>query len=169
MPRAGSDNERVNAMLLRLDKVRTAGKGWVARCPAHKDGSASLSICEGRDGRVLLNCFAGCSAASVLTAIGLTMEDLYANTMKEDMTNEERADMHEKFMRAKWQAALDNLDREATFLMIVAAAMVRGEKLDTDTTRKLYRTVKLLADAKTTLSTGPARPRTPFFKPERKT
>lgn len=36
------------------------GNGWTARCPAHEDRNPSLSIREGREGRVLVKCFAGC-------------------------------------------------------------------------------------------------------------
>jgi hypothetical protein len=37
-----------------------SGNGWSCRCPAHDDAEASLSVSVGRDGRTLLNCFAGC-------------------------------------------------------------------------------------------------------------
>lgn len=47
-----------------------------ARCPAHDDRRASLSISEGADGRALLHCHAGCEIADVMRAIGLTMADL---------------------------------------------------------------------------------------------
>ena len=51
---------------------------WQAKCPAHEDGSPSLSIREGRDGRVLLNCFAGCRLTSILNAVGLHIRDIFA-------------------------------------------------------------------------------------------
>jgi hypothetical protein len=57
--------------------ARRSGRGWIARCPAHKDRSPSLSIGEGRDGRILLHCFAGCSTVSVLAACGLSMSHLF--------------------------------------------------------------------------------------------
>ena len=41
----------------------------LAPCPAHDDSSPSLSIGIGDDGRTLLNCFAGCSHASVVSAL----------------------------------------------------------------------------------------------------
>ena len=52
------------------------GKGWQARCPAHEDKSPSLSVTASDDGKVLLYCHAGCDAASVCGALGLTMADL---------------------------------------------------------------------------------------------
>lgn len=67
-----------DAVLLRLDRVRRTGKDrWIARCPAHKDRTASLSIRELGDGRVLCHCFAGCEVDAVLGAIGLDLVDLY--------------------------------------------------------------------------------------------
>lgn len=67
----------IENILQHLDKVKKTGKGYQARCPAHDDGGPSLSLREGDDGRVLLHCFAGCSTASVMAAIGLTMADLF--------------------------------------------------------------------------------------------
>jgi len=49
----------------------------MARCPAHDDTQPSLSITEGRDGRVLLHCFAECPTEKIVSAIGLTMRDLF--------------------------------------------------------------------------------------------
>ena len=47
-----------------------------ARCPAHEDHRASLGATR-RDDRVLMHCFAGCSTASVVHKIGLTLADLF--------------------------------------------------------------------------------------------
>jgi len=49
----------------------------MASCPAHPDPDPSLSIAEGRDGRVLIHCFAGCTVEAVLKAAGLRMSDLF--------------------------------------------------------------------------------------------
>lgn len=58
--------------------LKRAGDGkWQSRCPAHKDGTPSLSIGIGLGGRVLANCFAGCTAAQVVESIGLTESDLF--------------------------------------------------------------------------------------------
>jgi hypothetical protein len=63
--------------------ARCSGGGWIAHCPgplhAHGDKSPSLSISEGRDGRVLMNCFAGCSTDSILAVAGLSFSDLFAD------------------------------------------------------------------------------------------
>jgi putative DNA primase/helicase len=56
---------------------RASGAGWVACCPAHDDRRASLSIGEGARGRTLLNCFANCGTDAIVSAMGLTMADLF--------------------------------------------------------------------------------------------
>jgi hypothetical protein len=62
-----------------LKTVRNAGPGrWVACCPAHPDRNPSLSIATGADGRILVRCFAGCSLPAILTAMRLSMRDLFA-------------------------------------------------------------------------------------------
>lgn len=61
-----------------LDAVRTTGPGrWIARCPAHYDKTPSLSIRETGDGTLLIRCWAGCSAADVVRATGLSLVDLF--------------------------------------------------------------------------------------------
>lgn len=66
-------------VLLRfLDGLKAAGPGrWLSRCPSHHDTHPSLSIRETGDGTLLLRCWAGCSAADVVTACGLTLADLF--------------------------------------------------------------------------------------------
>jgi len=67
----------IERLLGGLSKVKNTGKNdWVACCPAHADKSPSLSITEKSDGRVLLKCFAGCSADEVVGAIGMQLSDL---------------------------------------------------------------------------------------------
>ena len=65
-------------LLSKLDKVKRTGAGrWLACCPAHADKGPSLSLRETDDGRVLVHCFAGCSAVDILAAVGLELRDLY--------------------------------------------------------------------------------------------
>jgi hypothetical protein len=62
------------------DSPRKSGNGWEAKCPAHEDRHASLSVGIGLDGRVLLDCHAGCSTENVLVALGLGMADLFEHS-----------------------------------------------------------------------------------------
>lgn len=57
-------------LLSRLEGVRQKGDRAMALCPAHSDLSHSLSIRQEGE-RVLVNCFAGCGALSVLESVGL--------------------------------------------------------------------------------------------------
>lgn len=59
----------VRHVLSRLDAVRRSGAGWVARCPAHEDREPSLSVGIGREGHVLLHCFAGCAFPDIVAAL----------------------------------------------------------------------------------------------------
>ncbi len=65
-------------VLSRLDKVKQGrADRWTACCPAHDDKTPSLAITEAGDGTVLLRCWAGCTAAEIVTAIGLELRDLF--------------------------------------------------------------------------------------------
>jgi len=70
---------KVDLILDRLKGVQRNGVGWSARCPAHKDTHNSLSISTGDDGRVLINCHAGCSFDDVCAAIDFRQSDLFAD------------------------------------------------------------------------------------------
>lgn len=63
-------------VMSRFDKAQRAGAGYSARCPAHEDRKASLTITPSTD-KVLLHCHAGCSTDDVLRAAGLTFADLF--------------------------------------------------------------------------------------------
>jgi len=66
----------VELVLSKLPDAKQAGKGWSARCPAHDDHRASLSVSEGKDGRALVKCHAGCKLDAVCAAIDLRVVDL---------------------------------------------------------------------------------------------
>lgn len=118
----------IELILGALDRPRKAGRGWTAKCPAHEDRTASLSVGEGHDGRVLLHCFAGCDAGAIVAALGFSLADLYPGKPDiADMTREQRSEMREGSRQAQWRAALGVLSFEATIVRIVAAAVKRGE------------------------------------------
>lgn len=52
-----------------------SGRNW--QCPAHPDGSPSLSVSEGDGGSVLIHCFSGCSTKAVMAALGLGLGALF--------------------------------------------------------------------------------------------
>jgi len=57
-------------LLPRLKKVKKAGRGFTACCPAHDDKNPSFSIADGDRG-ILFHCFAGCSVERIKSALGL--------------------------------------------------------------------------------------------------
>lgn len=67
----------VDKVLHRLNGVKSDGDGWMALCPTHDDTRPSLSVDTGDDGRVLLNCFAGCETDEIVRSLGFEMSDLF--------------------------------------------------------------------------------------------
>ncbi len=68
----------VQAVLDRLEHVKEArpGEQWEARCPAHDDRHASLSVGQGAKGAVL-TCHAGCDTGEIVGALGLELTQLF--------------------------------------------------------------------------------------------
>ena len=67
----------IDKILERLDTKPNGKNKYMARCPAHDDGSPSLAIGEGQDGKVILHCFAGCQVYDIVTSLGLELGDLF--------------------------------------------------------------------------------------------
>lgn len=63
-------------MLERLKSPRKSGGGYVARCPAHDDAHASLSIAAGNSVPVVLSCKAGCEFDAITAALGFAKGEL---------------------------------------------------------------------------------------------
>lgn len=76
------NTQPVETILSRLAGVRKIRGGYTARCPAHDDQHASLSIrAEGE--RVLVKCFAGCEFPRICAALGLTPGDFFVSSSPE--------------------------------------------------------------------------------------
>ena len=72
----------IDRLLSRLERVKATSPGkWSASCPGplhnHGDRSPSLSIATGDDGRALIRCFTGCSPSEIVSAVGLSLSDLF--------------------------------------------------------------------------------------------
>lgn len=67
----------VNQLLGKLSSVKQSGSRWYALCPAHDDSKSSLQIAQGRDGRALVVCFAGCPLDNILSALSISKSDLF--------------------------------------------------------------------------------------------
>jgi 5S rRNA maturation endonuclease (ribonuclease M5) len=69
---------------------RRVGSNFSAKCPAHDDRNPSLSVTEGKEGRVLIHCHTGCVLPDILFALGLEISDIFAlplaNVQDDDWT-----------------------------------------------------------------------------------
>ncbi len=111
------DNEpsSLDRLIKKLRGVRRSGGGWIAKCPAHNDSEPSLSVGQGRDGKTLLHCHAGCDYKDILNAVGLEPTDLFPKN-DEAMIRELRMSFPEsesctkslQVIQALHQAALKN-------------------------------------------------------------
>jgi len=120
-----SASQPAGRLLSHLESVKQVGAGrWVARCPSHDDKTPSLSIRETGDGRVLLHCFAGCAATEVLSAVGLSLADLFEKPVGHFLPK----------ARVTFPALpiLKALSLEATVVFICGAALLAGEPFDRD-------------------------------------
>lgn len=78
-----ASSPQVQSVLAMFRNVRQASPTqWAGTCPAHDDTHPSLSITV-RGDRVLLFCHAGCTFSAVLSAAGLTRDDLRLPTTLE--------------------------------------------------------------------------------------
>lgn len=114
----------VEKVLNLLDKVRSNGKGrWSARCPAHADNGPSLSIREADDGRVLLHCFAGCGAAEVVNALGLSFGDLFP---------EDRVERRSAGQRLAAADVIDTAHHEILVALAIVSDLRKGIRINED-------------------------------------
>ncbi|MBQ2152333.1 MAG: AAA family ATPase, partial [Clostridia bacterium] len=73
----------IDDFISRLDGVkRGRGSQYTAKCPAHDDRHSSLSVSQSTDGKILLNCFAGCTAEQIVSSLGLKLSDLFSEQSK---------------------------------------------------------------------------------------
>ncbi|RKW56968.1 MAG: DNA primase [Lachnospiraceae bacterium] len=84
------------------------------RCPCHNDKKASLSISQGRNNRIILNCHAGCNYKNILSEVGLTEEDLFndGRTAQEKSWRDKLTD----FINMPIEAVYDYKDANGKYL-----------------------------------------------------
>ena len=77
----------IHKVIQKLDGVKKSQTGFLAKCPAHDDEKQSLAISDS-GGKVLLNCFAGCPTAEIVSAIGMDWKDLFhdGNSIKQSFS-----------------------------------------------------------------------------------
>ena len=137
-------------VLERLEKVRKAGRGYTARCPAHADRNSSLSIGEGANEAVLLHCFAGCEPASILGAIGLQLGDLFPERLRA-VTPRERAEAARYSRESKWAAAMETLAFEACILEAAAERITSEQRLSEEERARVHKAGETIRSAREVL------------------
>ncbi len=71
----------LEALMANGSSPKKRGANHMAKCPAHDDQHASLSVSEGSDGRALVYCHAGCAAEEIVAKLGLSLKDLMPQNM----------------------------------------------------------------------------------------
>jgi hypothetical protein len=111
-------------LISRLHKVRSNGQGrWMACCPAHEDKNPSLSVKQESDGRVLIQCFAGCDTRDVLIAVDLDWEDV----MPPEPIYQKAKPIASRLLPSD---ALRVIQFEARLVCLAAFDLDKGKKLD---------------------------------------
>ena len=131
----------VDDFLSRLTKVKRTGQGqWLACCPAHGDKNPSMSIREGDDGRVLVNCFAGCGIEEITSAVGMNVSELFPPSLVSD---------HEKPIRPPFNArdALEACALETTVVVVCASDMAKGNELSEGARKRLLLAAERISTA----------------------
>lgn len=70
----------INEIVQALQACRKTGQNsYQAKCPAHDDQKASLTVTDAGD-KILMYCHAGCTTKAILEKLGLTEKDLFKST-----------------------------------------------------------------------------------------
>lgn len=108
----------------RLHGAKPRGQNkWMACCPAHEDRDPSLAIAATPQGKILLKCYAGCSALDVVQSLGLELKDLFQDEYTEDPMAFARKEM------AQRKAISERINTAKTYLMILTAKLKRGDSV----------------------------------------
>lgn len=102
--------------------IKRQNGGMLAFCPSHDDKKGrSLAVSLGREGQVLMHCFAGCSVYEITSAIGLNPADLFPR-------NETSYDPKTRSYFNEWQI-LSALQHDSIVVLQAARWMATGKAL----------------------------------------
>ena len=141
----------IDALLHRLERVQRSANGWRADCPNGHKTHGTLSVAQGDDGRLLLHCFAGCSAADVLGALGLALADVMPERLRDD-SPEGRRTARERFRLASMTAAAGVILREARIVLLAGCDLLHGQALPPDDVQRLGEAVERIEAAREVLA-----------------
>lgn len=84
-------------MIAKFIVKHVSGKVHSCICPSHDDSKASLHITPGDDGKILMNCKAGCATPDVLAAVGLKMQDLFPTKPRDPVETYHKSPIIERY------------------------------------------------------------------------
>lgn len=109
---------QVERFIAKLSGVRRSGDGWIAYCPCRSDdGRPTLSVAEGRDGRVLATCHRGgtaCDLTEICAALDLELKDLHPHLPDKPFDDKPRPPMDTKL-----ETIYDYTDADGTLVLQV--------------------------------------------------
>ena len=111
-------------LLSRFEGVKSTGRDrWTCKCSAHDDKSPSMHIKLMDDGKVLINCKAGCDTYSILQAVGLDWDAI----MPESPTHQRQKPQKRVIYATE---ALELIRFESQIIMACAYQLNKNKPLD---------------------------------------
>ncbi|MBK7492119.1 MAG: hypothetical protein IPI17_09130 [Nitrosomonas sp.] len=102
--------------------IKRHNGGLLAFCPSHDDRKGrSLAVTLGRQGQVLMHCFAGCSIHEITGAIDLSPSDLFNRS-------DSKYELQTRAYFNDWQI-ISALRHDALIVLIAARTMLTGKAL----------------------------------------
>lgn len=118
-----------------LDIVKQRGDTYQCRCPgplhANGDRKPSLSVTI-KGEKILIKCWAGCSATEIVESLGLTLADLFTDEPFYHATGIRRLD---------YKSLCKQACGEATVLMLAIQDLAQGRETDLDRARLAYKEI----------------------------
>jgi DNA primase len=111
----------IKEFVARLQNVKTKGRDqYLCSCPAHADSDPSLAVTATPSGKILLKCFAGCSALEIVQSMQLTLEDLFPDAHEEHPMAFAQREM------ASRKKEKETVDYARTYLAVLTGRLKRG-------------------------------------------
>lgn len=128
----------IETLLSRLQKVKSTSRGrWMCSCPAHEDKSPSMHIQLLDDGKILINCKAGCDTYSILQSIGLDWSDV----MPESPTHHRQRPQKQVLYPSE---ALTLIRHESMIVSLVAADIAKQKPVSTERLERLEKSIQTI-------------------------
>jgi hypothetical protein len=107
-----------------------------------------LSVKETDDGKVLLHCWAGCSAADVVAALGMSLADLFPATERQHDYRPEALRSRGPLRRPwEYREALDGIAHETMVARLILEAIRHGHPLSDEDAERLALAQERIDDA----------------------